>query len=81
MRVFLSRLFLGALVGVMARGATLTAAERPLQVVTLNTVLTELAREVGGDQVEVKGIVRPGVDPHTFDPSAMDLRAMVDADL
>lgn len=58
-----------------------TAAERPLRVVALNTVLAELAREVGGADVAVNNVVRPGVDPHTFDPSAADLRAMVDADL
>lgn len=61
--------------------SSLVAAERPLRVVALNTVLVEIAREVGGDQVEVNGLVRPGVDPHVFDPSAADLRAMVDADL
>lgn len=60
---------------------SLSAAEQPLRVVALNTVLAEIAREVGGDRVEVNGLVHPGVDPHTFDPSAADLRAMVEADL
>jgi zinc/manganese transport system substrate-binding protein len=50
-------------------------------VVTLSTVLTEVAREVGGSRVQVVGLVRPGVDPHTFGPSPADVRAVVDADV
>ncbi len=53
----------------------------PIRVAALNTVLTEVAREVGGDHVEVAGIVPPGVDPHTFSPSPADIRALADADL
>ncbi len=57
------------------------AEDRPLRVVTLNTVLTEIAREVGGGQVSVNGLVKPDVDPHSFDPSASDIRALVEADV
>jgi zinc/manganese transport system substrate-binding protein len=59
----------------------LAAAEAPVRVVTLSTVLTEVATAVGGDAVRVTGLVQPGVDPHTFNPSPADVRAMVDADL
>jgi len=54
---------------------------RPLRVATLNTILTEIAREVGGAGAEVVGLVAPGVDPHTFNPSPADIRAVVDADV
>jgi zinc/manganese transport system substrate-binding protein len=81
MRALLPRLSLAVLCG-FAAGARLTAADdRPVRVVALNTVLTEVACEVGGDRAAVNGLVRPGVDPHAFDPSAQDLRAMTDADL
>jgi zinc/manganese transport system substrate-binding protein len=50
-------------------------------VVTLSTVLTEIAGEVGGAEVSVSGLVRPGVDPHMFNPSPADIRMLVDADL
>jgi zinc/manganese transport system substrate-binding protein len=53
----------------------------PLRVVTLTTVLTEIAQEVGGGEVDVTGLVQPGVDPHTFNPSPADVRLVVDADL
>jgi zinc/manganese transport system substrate-binding protein len=62
-------------------GVSRASAEAPLQVVTLSTVLTEVATAVGGDAVQVVGLVQPGVDPHTFNPSPADVRAMVDADL
>jgi zinc/manganese transport system substrate-binding protein len=65
---------------VLATG-TLCAAPVPLRVVTLSTVLTELAQEVGGDRVVVTGLVQPGVDPHTFSPSPRDIALMVDADV
>jgi zinc/manganese transport system substrate-binding protein len=61
--------------------AALGGAEAPLRVVTLSTVLTEVAREVGGETVTVKGLVQPGVDPHLFSPSPRDIRAMIDSDL
>jgi len=52
-----------------------------LRVVTLSTVLTELATRVGGPAVSVTGLLRPGVDPHTFEPAPADLRKIIDADL
>lgn len=57
------------------------ADERPLRIVALNTVLTEIAREVGRDQVTVNGLVRPGIDPHAYEPTANDVRSMTEADL
>jgi zinc/manganese transport system substrate-binding protein len=53
----------------------------PIRIVTLSTVLTEIAREVGGTEVSVSGLVQPGVDPHEFNPSPADVRKLVDADL
>ena len=52
-----------------------------LRVVTLGTVLAEVAREVGGGGASVVNLVGPGVDPHTFNPSPADVRALVDADV
>jgi len=53
----------------------------PLQVVSLSTVLTEIAVQVGGPEAEVNALLRPGVDPHTFEPAPGDLRAIAEADL
>lgn len=57
------------------------AGRPPLRVATLTTILTELATKVGGDEVSVTGILQPGIDPHGFNPSPADMRAIVDADL
>jgi zinc/manganese transport system substrate-binding protein len=65
----------------MLASGRLPAADGPVRIVTLSTVLTEVARQVGGGQVLVEGLVLPGVDPHTFNPSPRDIRAIVDADL
>jgi zinc/manganese transport system substrate-binding protein len=52
-----------------------------IRVSTFSTVLTEVAREVGGDLVEVTGHVKPGVDPHDFEPKPGDLRTVGNAQL
>ncbi|HEX3729452.1 MAG TPA: metal ABC transporter substrate-binding protein [Opitutaceae bacterium] len=62
---------------------SLVAAARaePLRVVTLSTVLTEIAAAVGGEAVAVQPLLPPGVDPHTFEPAPRDVRSMAEADL
>ena len=57
------------------------AGEIPLRVVTLNTVLTEIARAVGAEDVRVTGLLQPGVDPHGFQPSPADIRTATEADV
>ena len=44
-------------------------------------MLTEIAQQVGGDRVEVSGLVKPGVDPHQFEPKPADLKIVGDAQL
>jgi manganese/zinc/iron transport system substrate-binding protein len=56
-------------------------AERPLRVATTTNFITDLARRVGGDRVEVSGLMGPGVDPHLFRASARDVRTLREADL
>lgn len=66
----------------LAAAANPARGEEPrLRVVTLSTVLTEIAREVGGDEVAVTGLLQPGVDPHSFEPSPADMRAVVAAEI
>jgi ABC-type Zn uptake system ZnuABC Zn-binding protein ZnuA len=56
------------------------AADKPT-VVTFSTILTEIAERVGGDRVEVTGLVTPGVDPHEFQPKPADLQLVTRAQL
>jgi zinc/manganese transport system substrate-binding protein len=52
-----------------------------IRVSSFSTILTEVAQQVGGDRVAVTGHVKPGVDPHDFDPKPSDLRTVSNADL
>lgn len=50
----------------------------PVQVVASFSILADLARQVGGDLVEVHALVGPGVDAHVYQPVPRD-RARIDA--
>ena len=69
MKLFPSILFtlIAALAAVPAR------ATDKLAVVTTTTMVTDLVQRVGGERVEVVGLMGPGVDPHLYKPSANDV--------
>jgi zinc/manganese transport system substrate-binding protein len=71
----LMSLVLGLLSTLSASGANL------LQVASFSTVLTEIAQQVGSDHVIVAGLVRPGQDPHEYQPTPEDLRQAASAKL
>jgi manganese/iron transport system substrate-binding protein len=52
-----------------------------VNVVTTSTVFADMAREVGGDLVEVTSLVPNHGDVHTFEPAPADLRKLSDARL
>ncbi|WP_420455252.1 metal ABC transporter solute-binding protein, Zn/Mn family [Rubrivirga sp.] len=56
-------------------------AERPVRVVATTSLIADLAREVGGDRVEVEGLMGPGVDPHLYRPRESDVARLVGADI
>ncbi len=57
------------------------ATAAPLKVASLSTVLSDVARNVGGDEIQVEEIVKGGVDPHEFVPSPSDVQLAADANL
>src|SRR5437762_9560681 len=59
----------------------LTQAAEKIAVSTFSTVLTEIAEQIGGSRVLVTGHVKPGVDPHQFEPKASDLKTVSEAQL
>lgn len=71
---------LGAMLAALAF-PTAGMAAGPLKVATLSTVLADVARGVGGSSVNVVEIVKPGVDPHAFQPTPGDVQAAAGADL
>jgi zinc/manganese transport system substrate-binding protein len=47
-----------------------------VRVASLSTVMADLARDIGGDRVEVVEIVQPGIDPHIYEPTPGDLKTI-----
>ncbi len=52
-----------------------------LKVVATTTQLTDFASEVGGDDIELTGLLAPNASAHHFDPSPADLLALGEADV
>lgn len=55
--------------------------EGSLSVVATTTQLADFTSIVGGDDVEVTGLLQPGASAHHFDPSPADLLTLGDADV
>ncbi len=54
-------------------------AEAKLRVSSFSTILTEIAQQVGGDRVAVTAHVKPGIDPHEYEPKPADLKVVGEA--
>jgi ABC-type Zn uptake system ZnuABC Zn-binding protein ZnuA len=52
-----------------------------LRVVATTTQVVDLAANVGGDRVRVTSLLKPGIDPHDYEPSPADIDAIAHADL
>jgi zinc/manganese transport system substrate-binding protein len=62
--------------------ATLSAnAAETLKIASFSTVLTEVVQKVGANHVNVAGLVKPGQDPHEYQPTPSDLTQAADAKL
>lgn len=68
------------LVAVFAFAGQAFAAEK-IRVSSFSTVLTDIVQQVGGDRVAVTAHVKPGVDPHEFEPTPADLKTVGNAQL
>lgn len=53
---------------------------RPVVVCT-TTMITDVARQIGQDRVAVVGIIKPGMDPHSYEPTPSDVIWFKKADL
>jgi ABC-type Zn uptake system ZnuABC Zn-binding protein ZnuA len=57
-----------------------TATPKPrVKVVTTTTQVTALTKVVGGDKVELRGILQANIDPHEYEPTADDVKAFANA--
>lgn len=56
-------------------------SDEKLKVVASFTIIADMAREIGGDFVEVYNMVPSGTDPHEYEPLPDDIKAATDADV
>ncbi len=55
--------------------------ERPLNVVTTTGMINDIVQNVGGDLINVQGLLGPGSDPHLYVASAGDVDKLQEADV
>ncbi len=52
-----------------------------LNVVTTTTMITDLVKNIGGDAINIEGLMGSGVDPHLYKASEGDVTKLVNADV
>ncbi len=56
------------------------AQDKP-KVVSTSTMITDWTEQVAGDEIQLKGLLKPGADPHVYEPVPADSQALEEADL
>src|SRR5580700_3839176 len=69
------------LIGLLAQMALAATQAKAAGVGTVASfsVLADMARRIGGELVNVKSLVPPDADPHVWQPTASDSRALSEA--
>ncbi len=73
-------LMAGALLAVSCTKSETAGGGKPVVAAT-TTMVADLARVIGGDRVEVRGLMGPGVDPHNYVPKLADTNLLEKADV
>ena len=81
MRARLVALFCIVLAAGAAACGDSSGADDGLKVVATTTHAADLVRNIGGERVEVEGVLEPGADPHGYEPRPSDAAAAARADL
>ncbi|MBF0483630.1 MAG: zinc ABC transporter substrate-binding protein [Candidatus Omnitrophica bacterium] len=69
----MKKLFILTILALFITGSAFGEFVKKLNVITTIFPLYDMAREVGGDKVEVTKLLPAGVEAHTFDPKAKDI--------
>src|SRR3954464_559988 len=77
----LTRRFILAAVLLISAQLSPALAQDKLNVVATFSILADLAKNVGGDRVEVKSLVGPNGDAHVYQPTPNDAKTVSDAKL
>lgn len=59
----------------------IAATDGKPRVVATSTVIADLTEEVGGEEIQLTGILKPGADPHVYEPVPADSKYLEQADL
>jgi ABC-type Zn uptake system ZnuABC Zn-binding protein ZnuA len=62
-------------------GAGSSPTADQLKIVATTNIMGDVVVHVAGEHAELTTLLAPGVDPHSYEPSARDLAALEDADL
>lgn len=57
------------------------SANGKLNVVSTTTMITDLVKNIGGDNINIQGLMGSGVDPHLYKASEGDVTKLVNADI
>ena len=66
---------------IMCLSTVNTLAVGKFKVVTTFTIFADMAKNIGGDKIEVVSITKPGSDIHTYQPTPRDILKAENADL
>ena len=58
-----------------------TPSNGKLNIVTTTTMITDLVNQIGGDKINVQGLMGSGVDPHLYKASEGDVTKLAQANL
>lgn len=73
--------FISAAVSISCGDKNIQHTDGRLLVVATTTMLSDIARELGGDKVLVTGLMGAGIDPHMYRASAGDVTRLFEADI
>jgi len=68
------------LTALLASAAVPLEAAQPLSIVTTTGMIADATRLIGGEHVDVRALMGPGVDPHAYRQTRSDILAMTRAD-
>lgn len=80
-RIVAVLIVLGVVAAACGSGGPSGQAGNRLKVVSTVSPITNIIQNVGGDRVDVTGIVPEGTNSHTFEPAPSDARVLAEADL
>lgn len=78
--LLLTLLFLSACKGENS-ASDVPVSERQINVVTTTGMIADIARNIGGERVQVTALMGPGIDPHLYKASEGDVRLLQEADI